>query len=112
MNHDEFIDTHRQLVQQAKRDMVDTGKRTEDWLSGYSEGVEHGLETLSARIAELEAQIDRVREVHEPIEALNMRSPGGRVTSVCTGCGTDNGNWQIYPCPTIRALDARRGGQR
>ena len=68
------------------------------------------LISARARIAELEAQIDRVREVHDPIEAV--RYPGGRSTSVCTGCGTDNGNWQVYPCPTIRALDAARGGQQ
>jgi hypothetical protein len=57
------------------------------------------VELLAAR-----AQLARVREVHEPIEAVNMRYPGGRLTQVCSGCGTDDGNWQIYPCPTIRAL--------
>lgn len=60
---------------------------------------------LAARVAELEAQIARVREVHQPIEALNIRHrPNGRLTTVCSGCGTDDGNWQVYPCPTIRAL--------
>ncbi|MCC3333563.1 hypothetical protein [Nocardia abscessus] len=63
------------------------------------------LVIAQARIAELEAQFDRVRKVHEPIEALNVRYPGGRLTQVCSGCGTDAGNWQMYPCPTIRALD-------
>ena len=61
-----------------------------------------------ARLAELDAQLDRVREVHQPIEALNIRYPRGRLTEVCTGCGTDDGNWQIYPCPTIRALNGPR----
>lgn len=57
------------------------------------------------RAAALEAQLNRVREVHQPIEALNIRHrPNGRLTQVCSGCGTDDGNWQIYPCPTIRAL--------
>ena len=60
-----------------------------------------------AEIAVLAAQIDRVRDVHEPIDAMNMRYPGGRLTQVCSGCGTDNGNWQMYPCPTIRALEVR-----
>jgi hypothetical protein len=60
------------------------------------------------RIAELEAQFDRVRKVHQPIEALNVRYPGGRRTQVCSGCGTDAGNWQMYPCPTIRALNGPR----
>lgn len=65
-------------------------------------------DTLRARITELEAASDRVRQVHEPIEALNVRYPGGRRTEVCTGCGTDDGNWQTYPCPTIRALNDPR----
>lgn len=61
-----------------------------------------------ARVAELEAQRDRVRQLHQPIEAVNMRHPGGRLTRVCSGCGTDDGNWQPYPCPTIRALGENR----
>jgi hypothetical protein len=61
------------------------------------------VELLAAR-----AQLDRVRKVHEPIEALNVRYPGGRLTQVCSGCGTDDGNWQTYPCPTIRALNGPR----
>ncbi|MFC4128893.1 hypothetical protein [Nocardia rhizosphaerae] len=63
---------------------------------------------LRARVVELEAATDRVREVHQPVEALNVRYPGGRPTQVCSGCGTDDGNWQTYPCPTIRALGGPR----
>lgn len=44
-----------------------------------------------------------VREIHQPIEALNVRY--GQKQQVCTGCGADDGNWQIYPCPTIRAVE-------
>lgn len=66
-------------------------------------------EMARTRIAELEAQLARVREVHQPIEALNVRhDPRGRLTQVCAGCGTDDGNWQVYPCPTIRALEESR----
>ena len=43
-----------------------------------------------------------VRKVHEPIEAVNTDT--GRECQVCTGCGTDAGNWQRWPCPTIRAI--------
>lgn len=50
--------------------------------------------------------VDAVRKIHGPIDALNTRYPGGRMTQVCTGCGTDDGNWQTWPCPTIRAVDA------
>lgn len=49
--------------------------------------------------------LDRVREVHEPIDAAMYHGGGEpRIVKVCTGCGTDDGNWQRWPCPTIRAL--------
>lgn len=71
-----------------------------------SENTSEHLLTLHQRIADLEARIDRVRQLHQPIDALNMRHhPNGRLTRVCSGCGTDDGNWQLWPCPTIRALD-------
>lgn len=64
---------------------------------------------LSSRITELEAQRDRVRALHQPIDAVNMRHhPNGRLTRVCSGCGTDDGNWQHYPCSTVRALGENR----
>lgn len=50
-------------------------------------------------------RIERVREIHQPIKALNTRYPGGKLTQVCTGCGQDDGNWNQWPCATIRALD-------
>lgn len=50
-------------------------------------------------------RIEAVREIHQPIKALNTRYPGGKLTQVCTGCGQDDGNWNQWPCPTIRALD-------
>lgn len=43
-----FEEIHTMLVQQAKRDMVEPGHQTADWLSGYSEGVEHALQTLES----------------------------------------------------------------
>lgn len=57
---------------------------------------------LELELAELGARLARVREIHEPIEALNVRD--NRPGRVCAGCGTDDGNWQVYPCPTMRAL--------
>lgn len=68
--------------------------------------LEERADRFRTRVAELEAQADRVRQVHQPIEAVNMRhNPRGQLAYVCSGCGTDDGNWQVYPCPTIRALD-------
>lgn len=46
--------------------------------------------------------VDEVRRIHEPVEALEVRSQ--RVGNVCAGCGTDDGNWVAWPCPTLRAL--------
>ena len=64
-----------------------------------------------AEMADLRTENDRLRaviaeveKVHEPIDALMYSGANSRVVKVCTGCGTDDGNWQRYPCPTIRAL--------
>lgn len=59
-----------------------------------------------ARAEAAEAAIERVREVHAPMKALEVRR--NQIRQVCTGCGTDDGNWQPYPCPTIRAIDKER----
>jgi len=59
-------------------------------------------------LAKAEAAIARVREIHQPVDALNVAI--GKVQQVCTGCGKDDGNWETWPCPTIRALD--EGGLR
>lgn len=60
------------------------------------------VEATDARLA---AVVEAVRSVHEPIDALNVGVRRPQVQQVCTGCGTDDGNWQIWPCPTIRAVD-------
>ena len=59
---------------------------------------------LVAEVRELRAKVERVREVHEPIDAMMNPGRHERVVKVCIGCGTDAGNWQRWPCPTIRAL--------
>ena len=48
--------------------------------------------------------IAAVLEIHAPIDALNVRYPGGRLQQVCTGCGQDDGNWNPWPCPTVQAI--------
>lgn len=60
-------------------------------------------------LREARVAIDRVLDIHQPLDAVNYHGGGQRMTRVCTGCGTDNGNWQVYPCPTVRALG---GGER
>ena len=54
----------------------------------------------------LVAAVERVQALHTPINAADygVRNRGA-ITQVCTGCGQDDGNWQYWPCPTIRALE-------
>ena len=74
-----------------------------------AEKVSAAVEDVAALIAEVErlqAQIGVVKTLHEPIEALNTTV--NRVQKVCLGCGQDNGNWQNWPCATLRALEAQQ----
>lgn len=50
------------------------------------------------------AALEGVVEVHAPMDALMNPGPRERLVRVCTGCGTDDGNFQIWPCPTARAI--------
>lgn len=60
--------------------------------------------------AHLLAALDAVLAVHEPLDALMNPGRQERTVKVCTGCGTDDGNWQRYPCPTVSAIEATAGG--
>jgi len=68
---------------------------------------DHGTPGLHAPQdrANLLAALDAVLAVHEPIDALMNPGRHERTVKVCTGCGTDDGNWQRYPCPTVRAIE-------
>ena len=68
--------------------------------------VNHAIQAFPQALNALQA----VMEVHTPIKALNMCYRGGRVQQVCTGCGTDDGNWNHWPCPTVRAITDAIGG--
>ena len=48
--------------------------------------------------------LQAVLEVHAPIDALNTQYTNGRIPHVCTGCGQDDGRWNYWPCPTVRAI--------
>lgn len=66
--------------------------------------------TATDEKAAMRAALAAVREIHAPVEALNVAPRKPVVTKVCAGCGTDDGNWQHWPCPTVRAVDrAMRG---
>ena len=52
------------------------------------------------------AVLKPIRELHAPIDAADYSGgPFRGVTQVCIACGTDDGNWQRHPCPTVRLLD-------
>ncbi|MDO5866006.1 MULTISPECIES: hypothetical protein [Paenarthrobacter] len=61
--------------------------------------------------ARLLAAVKAVTEVHEPVDAVMNPGRHERVVKVCTGCGADDGNWQRFPCPTIRAVEAALRGE-
>ncbi len=56
-------------------------------------------------LTRLKRQREAALAIHQPIEAVNYGYSPQRLTRVCSGCGTDAGNWQIWPCPTVRALE-------
>lgn len=54
--------------------------------------------------------LDAGLAVHQPVDALMYSGPHQRLVKVCTGCGTDDGNWQRWPCPTVSAVNTALGG--
>lgn len=49
-------------------------------------------------------RIDAALALHAPIDALDMGRKNAHKVQVCTGCGQDDGNWNRWPCATVRAL--------
>lgn len=74
-------------------------------------GITPGPSSMESAISIAEAlvaAVERVQALHTPINAADygVRNRGA-ITQVCTGCGQDDGNWQYWPCPTIRALEIK-----
>lgn len=59
---------------------------------------------LEAENADLRARLSSVRDIHTPIDAVRYSGSRSFPSRVCSGCGTDDGNWQMWPCPTVRAM--------
>lgn len=74
------------------------------WLAKHDASIEPT--GLLAEVDRLQAALDRVREVHQPIDAAAISYHPYRSCQVCIGCGQDDGNWQQWPCPTIRAIES------
>jgi hypothetical protein len=81
-------------------------------------GIEQRSETdaMLALPVIVAAVLKPIRELHAPIDAADYSGgPFRGVTQVCIACGTDDGNWQRHPCPTVRLCDeveaAAKGGE-
>ena len=57
----------------------------------------------------LRAALVAIQELHGGFDALMNPGRNERLVKVCTGCGTDDGNWQRWPCPTRRLADEALG---
>ena len=79
----------------------------------YDVGCDEDAEFIAAARTAVPALLDAleaVLKVHTPIDALMFSGRHQRMVAVCVGCGTDDGNWQRYPCPTVKAItDALEG---
>lgn len=71
-------------------------------MEANAEWIAYARQALPAATKALRAVLD----LHEPIHALDYGQPvrGKRLTHVCTGCGQDDGNWNYWPCPTVKAI--------
>lgn len=59
---------------------------------------------MSDPLAQALTAIEAVRALHSPADAAMYGGRNVYKVQVCTGCGQDDGDWQRYPCPTVRAI--------
>lgn len=62
---------------------------------------------MARTIADQQEAIERVRELHKPVEASTERG----MRQICQECWDIAGERlaAVYPCPTIKALDGEQG---
>lgn len=65
--------------------------------------------TAEKNAADANHRIDAALALHQPIDALDMGRKNAHKVQVCTGCGQDDGNWNRWPCATVRALRGSEG---
>lgn len=94
------------------RILVDGGRAN---LHGFPDAafIEHARDDVPWLVEQVRIRDEALRavlELHQPIDALMNPGRHERVVKVCTGCGTDDGNWQRHPCATVRAITAALAG--
>ncbi len=75
--------------------------------------IAHSPADVAYLLAELRKRDDalaRLEGIHVPVAAVMYSGSQQRMVQVCTGCGTDDGNWMRWPCPTMAAVAAATGG--
>ena len=83
-----------------------------EWIVSQREALRTADDCMDASMALPKAldALAAVLAVHRPLNAVNAAArPGRQATQVCRGCGTDAGNWEQWPCPTIRAIETALG---
>jgi hypothetical protein len=71
-------------------------------------GSSDALHALAATdLKALHAAVTGVLRIHTPVDAVMYSGSRQHLVQVCAGCGQDDGNWQRWPCPTIKALEAK-----
>ena len=69
----------------------------------------HTVAYLLTELRKRDDALAKVEALHKPIDAAMYAGNGVHKVKVCTGCGTDDGNWQRWPCPTRAAVTAAKG---
>ena len=95
------------LIEQAARAQWASCWPGLPWPAGDAITVETWSHDTAAALPVIaKALLAPLRELHSPIDAVMFSGRTETLTKVCSACGTDDGNWQRHPCPTVRLLDA------
>ena len=115
----DWLDEGKALADQATQGPWEAEESSDGWTEIYGRDpiepitptvatTERGGDTEAAFIADARTRlpqaldvIQAVMKVHKPINERNSRYRSGRV---CIGCVDAGGDWNEWPCPTVRAI--------